>query len=42
MNWTNNLRKTLYTNVKSLEELKFGEEDLFNVLEDDTNMKFVE
>jgi hypothetical protein len=25
-----------------LEELKFGEEDLFNVLEDDTNMKFVE
>jgi hypothetical protein len=29
-------------NVKSLEEFKFGEEDLFNVLEGDTNMKFVE
>jgi hypothetical protein len=29
-------------NVKSLEEFKFGEEDLFNVLKGDTNMKFVE
>jgi hypothetical protein len=29
-------------NVKSLEEFKFGVEDLFNVLESDTNMKFVD
>jgi hypothetical protein len=29
-------------NVKSLEEFKFGEEDLFKALEGDTNMKFVE
>jgi hypothetical protein len=28
--------------IKSLEEFKFGEEDLFNVLEGDTNMKFLE
>jgi hypothetical protein len=28
--------------VKSFKEFKFGEEDLFNVLEGDTNMKFVE